>query len=324
MPLSLPGPLLVLNTLREVNLAQIERELNQAVQVLIVAGDLDAAKTLAAALLGDRPESLPAVNLTDFDGVATAQPRPELAILFARTAAEMSEARQATIGPLSGAEVRLLIATGEAVSAAEAIGDPRVAVLALDDLAPERLRRAAPPRIAELDRGMLLRLARLLPLFRPVAADELIQEASRANAQIALLTSLPANIPLVGGLAGDAADAVILTKNQAVLIFKLAGVFGHDLADKRRLALEIAPVVGGAFLWRSLARSLVGLLPTALGGLSKVAVAYVGTYTVGQMARFYYAEGKRPSAELVARFQAEGTRRFAEVVERLRGKAKPN
>jgi hypothetical protein len=82
--------------------------------------------------------------------------------------------------------------------------------------------------------------------------------------------------------------------------------------------MEIAPVIGGAFLWRSLARSLLGLLPTAVGGLSKTAVAYVGTYTVGQMARYYYAEGIKPGAKTVAQFQQEGARRFGDVVERLK------
>ena len=50
---------------------------------------------------------------------------------------------------------------------------------------------------------------------------------------------------LAGGLVGDFADIIVLTKNQAVLVFKLAGLYGRNLHDYRALALEIAPVIGG-------------------------------------------------------------------------------
>jgi uncharacterized protein (DUF697 family) len=101
---------------------------------------------------------------------------------------------------------------------------------------------------------------------------------------------------------------LVLTKNQVILLLKLAGLYGRDLALGRSLLLEITPVVGGAFLWRSTARALVGLLPTPVSLLPKTAVAYTGTFVVGEMARYYYQYGRKPSPELVRQMSAEGLR----------------
>jgi uncharacterized protein (DUF697 family) len=164
---------------------------------------------------------------------------------------------------------------------------------------------------------LLLPLGRGFPDFRPTIAERLIRQTSRANAEFALVSSVPAIIPVLGGLAAGAADTLVLTKNQALLVYKMAGIFGRDVDDRLALALEIAPVVGGAFLWRSIARTLVGMLPGLVGGIPKVGIAYAGTYAVGQMARYYYATGRRPSPELVQRFQLEGARLARDVVTRL-------
>ena len=80
---------------------------------------------------------------------------------------------------------------------------------------------------------------------------------------------------------------------------------------------EIAPVVGGAFVWRTIARSLVGFFPAYVSAVPKTAVAYVGTYTVGEIARYYYASGKRPSPGVIEAIRAEGTRLFKVAAARL-------
>ena len=107
-------------------------------------------------------------------------------------------------------------------------------------------------------------------------------------------------------MVSSVADLFILTKNQVTLVFRIAGIYGRDLSDRTRVLLEIAPVVGGAFLWRSVARSLVALLPGALGAVPKTLVAYVGTYVVGQIAHYYYREGRRPSPEVLDQIRREG------------------
>jgi hypothetical protein len=51
-------------------------------------------------------------------------------------------------------------------------------------------------------------------------------------------------------------------------------------------------VIGGGFLWRQVARSLVGLIP-AWGIVPKVAVAYAGTYAVGYAILNWYQSGRK-------------------------------
>jgi uncharacterized protein (DUF697 family) len=145
-------------------------------------------------------------------------------------------------------------------------------------------------------------------LLREPVAEHLIRDTARVNAQFAAISSLPANLPLVGGLVGDVADVLVLTKNQVLLLFKLAGLYGRDLELGRRLLIEILPVVGGAFFWRTTARALVGLLPPLLGLLPKTVVAYTGTYVVGQIARYYYHHGHRPPPEIMRELRADGIR----------------
>ncbi len=190
----------------------------------------------------------------------------------------------------------------------------RLPAVAPDPEARERLFAAlvrAAPEVA-------LPLGRRHPLVREALAEHLIRDASRVNAQFAAISSLPASLPLVGGLVGDMADMIVLTKNQVLLILKLAGLYGRDLELSRELIVEITPVVGSAFLWRTTARALIGLLPPILGLLPKTVVAYAGTFVVGEMARYYYRFGRKPPPELVRDLRQEGQRLARETLARLK------
>jgi uncharacterized protein (DUF697 family) len=163
----------------------------------------------------------------------------------------------------------------------------------------------------------MLSAGRRHPLLREPVAEHLIRDTSRVNAQFAALSSLPANIPLLGGLVGDMADMLVLTKNQLLLLFKLAGLYGRDLQLGRQLIIEVMPVVGGAFVWRSTARALVGLLPSLLGLLPKTVVAYTGTYLVGQSARYYYRFGRKPPPAIMRELRDEGSRLARQALARV-------
>jgi uncharacterized protein (DUF697 family) len=171
------------------------------------------------------------------------------------------------------------------------VEDPLVFVEAVDatsvkrGLAPQML-RAAP--------DLKLPLGRRLPLLRDEAAAQVIDETSRVNAEFAILSSLPANIPLVS-LATVGADLIVMTKNQAMMLVKIAAIYGWPLDRPFRLIAELAPVVGAAFMWRTIARSLVGLLPGLVSAVPKTLIAYVGTSAVGRAAQVYYRSGDRPS-----------------------------
>jgi uncharacterized protein (DUF697 family) len=228
------------------------------------------------------------------------------------------DARRA-LSDLSVSDRPLLVVQIEPLNSVLLLGVPEERVVELyaltpDDEAREKLFAAlvrAAPEIA-------LPLARRHPLVREAVAEHLIRDTSRVNAQFAALSSLPANIPLIGGLVGDVADMLVLTKNQVLLLFKLAGLYGRDLELGRQLIAEVLPVVGSAFMWRSAARSLVGFLPSLLGLLPKTIVAYTGTFVVGEMARYYYRHGRKPPPEFVRELRLEGTKLAREALARLK------
>lgn len=171
--------------------------------------------------------------------------------------------------------------------------------------------RGARERILDVvDENRWPALGRWVPELRPAVAAALIQATSRANAQFALLSNLPAFIPLVGNLVGATADFIILTKNQMLLLYKLAAVYGRDVDQRRQILMEMVPVVGAGLVWRTVARELVALLPALLGAVPKVMVAYAGTYTVGRAAQYYYEEGRRPTRADWDRFYRQAVARW--------------
>ena len=135
-------------------------------------------------------------------------------------------------------------------------------------------------------------LARRVPAFRPASVNALIGEAARENAKIALLSALPGIVPVTAFLLPVTAlgDMVILTRNQAVLLLKIAAAYGKEI-DLRARTRELLPVVGSAFGWRAAARELIGLVPGGIGLVVKGSIAYAGTYTVGRAASIYYSTG---------------------------------
>lgn len=149
--------------------------------------------------------------------------------------------------------------------------------------------------LATLPGELHLSASRKLPGIRPVMARDLVVNTSLSNASYTLIAGLPAQIPILS-IPFAAADILVLTKNQALMVYKLA--LGHGASPDFQANLrEIIPVVGSAFLWRQLARSLVGLIPV-WGLVPKVAVAYAGTYTIGIAAWRWFA-----TSELVSRDQ---------------------
>src|SRR5438552_10085898 len=157
------------------------------------------------------------------------------------------------------------------------LGVPQDRIISLtladaDDEVRDRLFKALVAAAPEV----MLAAGRRHPLLRERVAEYLIRDTSRVNAQFAALSSLPSAVPILGGLVGDVADVLVLTKNQVLLLFKLAGLYGRELEIGRELVFEVLPVVGGAFFWRSTARLLVGLLPAMLGLVPRTLVAYTG------------------------------------------------
>ena len=144
--------------------------------------------------------------------------------------------------------------------------------------------------------SLRLSLARHVPAFRPAVVTQLISESALHNAKIALVSALPGVVPFGDVLMPATAlgDMLLLTKNQGLLLLKIAAAYGKEV-DLRERSKELLPVVGSAFGWRALARELIGLVPGGIGLAVKGAVAYAGTYTVGKAAAIYYSTGQKLS-----------------------------
>jgi hypothetical protein len=74
----------------------------------------------------------------------------------------------------------------------------------------------------------------------------------------------------------------------------------------------MAAVVGTAFLWRQLARSLVGLIPVA-GIVPKIVISYAGTYAIGQAIYQWCVNGEKLSPESLKQLYSEAIDRGGKV-----------
>lgn len=163
-------------------------------------------------------------------------------------------------------------------------------------------------------------LGRYFPPFRDAAAQAIVGSTSRANAEFAALSNLPALVPIVGNLIGSTADFIILTKNQILMLLKLATIYNRDSRLGLGILKEILPVVGAGLVWRTIARELAGLVPFAAGAIPKVLIAYAGTYLVGRSALYYYQEGRKPPREVLRSFQLQAVERAKSGLARLPGR----
>jgi uncharacterized protein (DUF697 family) len=191
-------------------------------------------------------------------------------------------------------------------------------------LDPESLASSFIPRALDALKESRLSLARHYPLFRLAIARELISDTSFANASYALGTGFAEIVPVLD-IPFNVADLIILTKNQALMVYKLGLALGLPTRWQAHVA-ELGSVVGAGFLWRQIARQLVGLIPV-WGIVPKVAVAYAGTYAVGEAILYWYQTGRKMSGrgmrELYADALARGKRIAQEIVARAPKPALP-
>jgi uncharacterized protein (DUF697 family) len=145
------------------------------------------------------------------------------------------------------------------------------------------------PEVTAILPEQLLALGRQFPLFRVSIARQLIYDTSFSNAAYALSTGIAEVVPLFD-IPLNVTDMVVLTKTQAFLVYKLGLILGLSTRWQDYVT-EFGGVLGGGFLWRQLARQLIGLIP-AWGIVPKVAVSYAGTYVVGNVVLQWYLTGR--------------------------------
>lgn len=145
------------------------------------------------------------------------------------------------------------------------------------------------PAVLDLLPERHLALGRQFPLFRKAIASRLIQETSNSNALYSLSTGVAEVVPILD-IPLNITDMVVLTKAQAFLVYRLGLTLGFSTRWQDYLA-EFGSVVGSGFVWRQMARMLIGLVPV-WGIVPKVAVAYAGTYVVGHVVWQWYLTGR--------------------------------
>ena len=154
--------------------------------------------------------------------------------------------------------------------------------------------------------GLMLALARRFPAFRIPACNAIIRATSKVNASVAIISALPGIWPISAIIlpASSLADVILLTKNQLMMVMRLAAAHGKKPAYTRQVK-ELLSVVGGALGWRTLARELVGIVPGGVGVALKATIAYSGTAAAGKAALWYYQTGKTPSPAAIRAAYAE-------------------
>jgi len=184
-------------------------------------------------------------------------------------------------------------------------------------LDPESLANSFILRVLDALKEQRLSLARHFPLFRLAVARELIGDTSFASASYALGTGFAEIVPVLD-IPFNVADMIVLTKNQALMVYKLGLALGLPTRWQAHAA-ELGGVVGAGFVWRQIARQLVGLIPV-WGIVPKVAVAYAGTYAIGEAILYWYQTGRKMSGrgmrELYADALARGRLIAQEIVTR--------
>lgn len=272
-----------MSVVREIDFDEVRERAETPPKVLVIAASEDEAETCAAAVFGDdatrhvdlRSERLGDVDAQRFDAIVAAETGGERLFDDVRKAAGNDGERKV---------IRAIVADG---------------ALAATDIA--KIRDA----IVRVDIDRAPAFGRTFPALRAAAVKVIVDEASRANAQFALVSNAPAVIPIVGGLVAASADLIVLTKNQVMMVFKVAAIHNRDLGNQLAIMRELAPVVGSGFLWRTIAREAASFVPLAAGTLPKVAIAYAGTTVMGRAADYYYRFGKKPSREQLKSFTAK-------------------
>lgn len=171
----------------------------------------------------------------------------------------------------------------------------------------------APAIVRQLDQQALA-AARRLPVLRPAYADWLINATSRANAMYAFSTGVAEVVPALN-IPLNVADMLVLTKNQLAMVYKLALAAGRP-ESPAAVIRELMGVIGAGFMWRQISRELVGLIPV-VGLVPKVAVAYGGTYAVGEAAQSYLIEGAVPASDQLQRLYRQAAQRGRDLAESL-------
>lgn len=315
------------NTFKEIDIRPIAEEAERPVTLAFVGDHGVGKSSLIAALRHDKRarqqiitptieanlDAIPSLDLTDLIVLMVDATRQDFA-----TEADLCRAWRK-----AGRRVLIFYNKMDALQDVNARGatapqwyDARVvygSAIDADSLATQFI-----PRVIEMLRDRQIALARQYPLFRLAIARNLILDTALANATYSLGTGFAEIVPALN-IPFNVTDMVVLTKNQALMVYKLGLMLGLSTRWQEHMA-ELGSVIGAGFLWRQLARELIGLIP-GWGIVPKVAIAYAGTYAVGEAILRWYQTGHKASGKGMKEIYADALARGKQVAQDLIARA---
>ncbi len=288
----------VWKNVKEMDLRPIRQEAMQSTRIAIVGKECARCELLASAMRTD-PARLEQVTQTSIIMVGPDDEDTDISadlLILILSANEMPREHQRNlVSAWAKADKNILVLVDQYPEAANLHrmdawlewGQQKVVRGSVEDA--HFLQKEFVPAVLELLPGLELSLARKFPLFRLPVARKLIIDTSLSNATYAFSTGLAEIVPIID-VPLNVADMLVLTKAQAFLVYRLGLALGLS-TEWRDYVTEFGGVLGGGFLWRQLARSLIGLIPV-WGIIPKVAVAYSGTYAVGYAVLQWYLTGR--------------------------------
>jgi hypothetical protein len=260
----------VWTTLRELDVNAIRDEAERPVVISCVGHDiaLDAIDQLLhqghERYPVDGPNPLELIPLARAAGRAASLNTVDLLMFALDTRTPLSAAELASFGRLDALTIPFLVVqlyNGQ-LQGGDIFLNPMIrsrTITIADPAALDAADRLASAVLGRLPSELQLAATRRLPGLRAIFARELIGNVAFSNATYSLASGLPEQIPVIN-VPFAAADILVLTKNQALLVYRLALAYGAPPDFQARIR-EVLPVIGGAFLWRQAARSLIGLIP---------------------------------------------------------------
>lgn len=291
------SPISVWKNIQELDLRPMREAADQEVRLALVGAPGVGKRTLAGQLRADphRPDqhTLTSILLADLDTAEQAAHADLIILLVDVCASDLNQEKAWLARWLGKKRIVIFYNKLDTLPDKEAIipwlevgNTPKIYGSALDvkflqSEFAQAIMRALPDDF--------IALGRRFPLLRAPIARELIQQTCIANVTYSIGTGLAEIVPILD-IPLNIADIVVLTKAQALLVYKLGLTLGLP-KDWQYYLGEFGGVIGTGFLWRQLARSLVGLIPV-WGIVPKVAVAYSGTYVVGHTVLAWYLTGR--------------------------------
>jgi uncharacterized protein (DUF697 family) len=283
--------------IKEMDLRPLREQATQVVKIAIIGAPGSGRAELARQIRSDpahgNMETQTPLLVADLDAFKQAE-GADLIILVVSSDGEEDPVRQALEGGWRSAGKKMVLLVNQPTpqvgvipGAWEGLGARSILYGPVEDV--DFLLRELAPAVIEMLPEQLMALGRYFPLFREPIARKLINDTCISNATYTISTGLAEIVPVLD-IPLNIADLFVLSKAQAFLVYKLGLTLGLS-TQWQDYVTEFGSVLGSGFLWRQLARSLVGLIP-AWGIVPKVAVAYAGTYVVGNVVLQWYLTGR--------------------------------